>query len=173
MGAGERTESEYQRERDLDALLAPAGYHCIHRCTPSASSQFSLDHVLIGPAGIFVVQDLNLTDELRQGLDGRVWSGGQPLDGQMDEALARAAAVSRSLGTHASALLAVHGAEVRTPPVVRGVNLLAASEVPALVLRRSPYCSPGAVATLAARARIALAAERWTVPAALAPKGRG
>ena len=165
MSGGERVEAEYQRERDLDAQLAPAGYHCLHRCTTTGTPQVVLDHVLIGPAGIFVVDDLTVSQELRQGIDGRVWSGGLSVDDRMNDALGRAGAISRSLGTHASCLMAVHGAEVKTPPVVRGVTLVPADEVPTLVLRRAPYCSPGAVSTLAARARIALSAEKWTVPA--------
>ena len=153
-------------DRQLDESLNTAGYHCLHDCAWASGDRQSLDHVVIGPGGVFVIDDKQMSSEVRTGTDGRVWSGGVGLDSEIDNALARAEAVASLVGTPVTAVLALHGSQVTGMPVVRGVHLFSASDVAAFLQRRPGHRSPAAVANLAAKAKVLLRPERSTRPQA-------
>lgn len=170
----EELADRYSRdlERELGARLPAAGYHCLHNCAWSQGDRANLDHVVIGPGGVFVIDDKTMSQEVRSGTDGRVWSGGIPMDPAIDESLAQASAVGDLLGTPVTAVLALHGSHAAGLPVVRGVHLVSAADVPAFVERRSAYRSPAVVANMAAKANSVLRPERST-PAAAPRRPRG
>ena len=151
----------------LDDVLPAVGYHCLHDCAWPRVDLPNLDHVVIGPGGVFVIEDKYMAGEIRGGTDGRIWAGGVSLDPEIDSALTQADAVADLLGTPVTAVLALHGSHVNAMPVVRGVHLFAASDVPPFLERRPAHRSPAAVANLAAKARTLLR------PAASTPMGPG
>ena len=158
--------------RQLDESLNQAGYHCLHACAWAKSDRPNLDHVVIGPGGVFLIDDKYMSHEVRTGTDGRVWSGGVGLDAEIDDALGRAEAVASLLGTPVTAVLALHGSQVTAMPVVRGVHLFSASDVAAFLQRRPGHRSPAAVANLAAKANVLLRSERSTRPQVVNHHGR-
>ena len=120
-----------------------------------------MDHLVTGPAGSFLITDGHCADEVRKGFDGRVWCAGHPLEADLDRVHTAAAEVAAVLGSHVSAVLAVHEGEVKTPPVVRGVYLVPGTEVIPLIEARPPHRSPAEVAQVAARARVMLRGGDW------------
>ena len=142
-------KTEFDMARQLDALLAPVGYHCRHDCHWPGARVANLDHVLIGPGGVFVVDDKYYSSEVRTGSDGRVWAGRYPFEKEIDKAQAQAAALTAALNEPVTPILAVHGSEVSAPSLVRGVHLLAARDVPGLIQRQPARLVPERVAALA------------------------
>lgn len=149
-------------ERQLDAVLPAVGYHCLHDCAWSEGDRANLHHVVIGPGGVFVIDDKYMSQEVRRGTDGRVWSGGNPMDEEIDNALAQATEAGDVLGTPVTAVLALHGSHVAAMPVVRGVHLFAAADVPSFLQRRPRHRSPAAVSNLASKATALLRPQRST-----------
>ncbi|HUR50072.1 MAG TPA: nuclease-related domain-containing protein [Acidimicrobiales bacterium] len=151
--------------RQLDAVLAPLGYHCLHGVDHVGDNPIAVDHVLVGPGGVFVVSEEHLAHEVRAGTDGRVWCGGQSLEAGLDYVLELAGAVGSAIGSPATGVMAIHGAEVKAPSVVRTVHLSQARNVPLLIKRRGSYRTAAQVELAAARARARLSARAWTAPA--------
>jgi hypothetical protein len=76
-------------------------------------SDANVDHLVIGPTGVFVIDSKQWTGQVRQSPDGLVWHNHYPLERTLDTVRWEAQAVGRLLGTPAAALLCVHGAHVQ------------------------------------------------------------
>jgi hypothetical protein len=83
----------------------------------------NIDHVVIGPPGVFVVETKYLAGVVRVGW--RLRLDGRRLDGVIDQAWSEAAAVEEALGVEVMPLLCIHGARIRRHwwrlPLVEGV----------------------------------------------------
>jgi Nuclease-related domain len=94
-------------------------------------SPANVDHLVIGPSGVFVIDSKQWTGSVHQGADGLVWHNHYPLDRTLETVRWEAEAISRVLGTRAAALLCVHGAHVQGG----GVDAQGVAIVPAYLLR--------------------------------------
>ncbi len=83
----------------------------------------NIDHVVIGPPGVFSVETKYLSGVVRVGWRLRV--DGRRLDDAIDQAWDEAAAVEDALGVEVMPLLCIHGARIRRHwwrlPLVEGV----------------------------------------------------
>jgi hypothetical protein len=94
-------------------------------------SPANVDHLAIGPTGVFVIDSKQWTGSVHQGADGLVWHNHYPLDRTLETVRWEAATVSRVLGTRAAALLCIHGAHVQGG----GLEAQGVAVVPAHLLR--------------------------------------
>ena len=122
--AGERRTA-----RLLDRLTRD-GYVVFHDLAVPGSPA-NVDHLVIGPSGVFVIDSKQWTGSVHQGADGLVWHNHYPLDRTLETVRWEARAISRVLGTRASALLCVHGAHVQGG----GLDAQGVAIVPAYLLR--------------------------------------
>ena len=140
----------------LDAALVPLGFHCLHQCKQSGARRGTVDHVLIGPSGVWVIHELH--DEVR--------------DVDVRAVREHAAAVEQALACRAPhALLSVDvaalpgGTDERDGVVIVGTNrTLDVIRHAATVLR------PEGVERVAAKARAALEPKRSAPRRAAAPE---
>jgi hypothetical protein len=73
----------------------------------------NVDHLVIGPSGVFVLDSKQWTGSVHQSADGLVWHNHYRLDRTLETVRWEAETVGRLLGTRAAALLCVHGAHVQ------------------------------------------------------------
>jgi Nuclease-related domain len=115
-----------------------------------------VDHLLIGPSGVFVIDSKQWTGSIHQSSDGLAWHNHYRLDRTLETVRWEAGTISRILGTRAAALLCVHGAHVYGG----GVEAQGVAIVPAPLLRGAlgddRVLSDAEVALLAATARMRL-----------------
>jgi hypothetical protein len=104
--AGERRTA-----RLLDRLTDD-GYVVFHDLAVPGSPA-NVDHLVIGPSGVFVIDSKQWSGSVHQGSDGLAWHNHYRLDRTLETVRWETATVSRVLGTRATALLCVHGAHVR------------------------------------------------------------
>jgi hypothetical protein len=122
-------DGERRTARLLDRLTRN-GYVAFHDLAIPGSPA-NVDHLVIGPSGVFVIDSKQWTGSVHQGSDGLVWHNHYRLDRTLETVRWEAATVSRVLGTRATALLCVHGAHVHGGGLhARGVAI-----VPAYLLR--------------------------------------
>jgi Nuclease-related domain len=76
-------------------------------------SPANVDHLVIGPSGVFVIDSKQWSGSVHQGADGLVWHNHYPLDRTLETVRWEAQVVGRLLGTRIAALLCVHGAHVQ------------------------------------------------------------
>jgi hypothetical protein len=115
-----------------------------------------VDHLVIGPTGVFVIDSKQWTGSVYQSADGLAWHNHYPLDRTLATVRWEAEAVSRVLGTRAAALLCVHGAHTQQG----GLDAYGVAIVPASRLRDAlgydRVLSDGDVELLATTARMQL-----------------
>jgi hypothetical protein len=120
---------ERRTGRLLDRLTRD-GFVVFH--DPAApGSPANVDHLVIGPTGLFVIDSKQWTGSVHQGADGLVWHNHYPLDRTLETVGWEAQQVSRVLGSRAAALLCVHGAQVHGG----GLHAQGVAVVPAHLLR--------------------------------------
>lgn len=121
----------------------------------------NIDHVVIGPPGVFAVETKHLSGVVRVGWRLRV--DGRRLDGVIDQAWTEAAAVEEALGVEVMPLLCIHGARIRRHwwrlPLVEGVWVGNGTALARYLRRQRALFSVEDVADLADEA------ERVLVPA--------
>jgi Nuclease-related domain len=122
-------EGERRTARLLDRLTRD-GYVVFHDLAVPGSPA-NLDHLVIGPSGVFVIDSKQWTGSVHQGTDGLVWHNHYPLDRTLETVRWEAQQVSRVLGSRAAALLCVHGAHVQSG----GLHAQGVAVVPAHLLR--------------------------------------
>jgi len=122
--AGERRTA-----RLLDRLVRD-GYVVFHDLAVPGSPA-NVDHLVIGPSGVFVIDSKQWSGSVRQGADGLAWHNHHPLDRTLETVRWEARAISRVFGTRAAALLCVHGAHVHGG----GLDVQGVAIVPAHLLR--------------------------------------
>jgi Nuclease-related domain len=123
--AGERRTA-----RLLDRLIRD-GFVVFHDLAVP-DSPANLDHLVIGPTGVFVIDSKQWTGSVQQGADGLVWHNHYRLDRTLEMVGWEAETVGRLLATRAAALLCVHGAHVQGG----GLHAQGVAIVPAHLLRR-------------------------------------
>jgi Nuclease-related domain len=94
-------------------------------------SPANVDHLVIGPTGVFVIDSKQWTGSVQQGGDGLVWHNHYPLDRTLETVRWEAQVIGRLLGTRIHPLLCVHGAHVRGG----GLRAQGVAIVPAHLLR--------------------------------------
>jgi hypothetical protein len=94
-------------------------------------SPANVDHLVIGPTGVFVIDSKQWTGSVHQSADGLAWHNHYRLDRTLETVRWEADTIGRILGTRAAALLCVHGAHVRGG----GLQAQGVTIVPAHLLR--------------------------------------
>ena len=144
-----------RRTARLLGRLTRDGYICFHDLAVPGSDA-NVDHLVIGPSGVFVIDSKQWTGHVHQGVDGLAWHNHYPLDRTLQTVRWEAETISRVLGTHTAALLCVHGAHVQPAGLDAGGVVI----VPAGRLRdalgHDQVLSDGDVELLATTARIRL-----------------
>jgi hypothetical protein len=115
-------------------------------------SDANVDHLVIGPTGLFVIDSKQWTGSVHQSADGLAWHNHTPLDRTLATVRWEADTISRLLGTRVTPLLCVHGAHVQGG----GLHTHGVAIVPAALLRsalgQDRVLSDADVAVLAATA---------------------
>jgi hypothetical protein len=75
-------------------------------------SPANVDHFVIGPIRLFVIDSKQWTGSVHQSADGLVWHNHYPLDRTLATIRWEAETLGRLLGTRTAALLCIHGAHV-------------------------------------------------------------
>jgi Nuclease-related domain len=120
---------ERRTARLLDRLTRD-GYVVFHDLAVPGSPA-NVDHLVIGPSGVFVIDSKQWSGSVHQGADGLAWHNHYRLDRTLETVRWEAETLGRLLGTSAVALLCVHGAHVHGGGLhARGVAI-----VPAHLLR--------------------------------------
>jgi hypothetical protein len=121
--AGERRTARLLRRVARDGFV-------FHDLAAPGNSRANVDHLVIGPSGVFVIDSKQWTGEVLQGADGLVWHNHYPLDRTLAMVRWEAEAVSRVLGTRVHALLCVHGAHLDGSGLhAQGVAIVPASRL--------------------------------------------
>jgi hypothetical protein len=106
--------------------LARDGYVVFHDLAVPGSDA-NVDHLVIGPTGVFVIDSKQWTGSVHQSADGLAWHNHYCLDRTLETVRWEAETVGRLLGTRAAALLCVHGANVQGGGLdARGVAIVSA-----------------------------------------------
>jgi hypothetical protein len=94
-------------------------------------SDANVDHLVIGPSGVFVIDSKQWSGSVHQGADGLAWHNHYRLDRTLETVRWEADTISRILGTRAAAVMCVHGAHVQGG----GLHAQGVAIVPAHLLR--------------------------------------
>jgi hypothetical protein len=94
-------------------------------------SPANVDHLVIGPSGVFVIDSKQWSGSVHQGADGLAWHNHYRLDRTLETVRWEAQTIGRLLGTRVAALLCVHGAQVHGG----GLEAQGVAVVPAHLLR--------------------------------------
>jgi hypothetical protein len=147
-------QGERRTARLLDRLVRD-GYVVFHDLAVPGSPA-NVDHLVIGPSGVFVIDSKQWTGSVHQSPDGLAWHDHYRLDRTLETVRWEAQAISRLLGTRAAALLCVHGAYVQGGGAdARGVAIVPAGRVRD-ALGQDRVLSDADVELLAATARLRL-----------------
>jgi hypothetical protein len=111
--AGERRTARLLRRLQHD------GYTSFHDLAVPGSAA-NVDHLVIGPTGVFVVDSKQYSGRVHQSLDGRAWHNHAPLARQLEVVGWEAATIARVLGIRVDPLLCIHGAEVAYGGLIAG-----------------------------------------------------
>jgi hypothetical protein len=122
-------QGERQTARLLDRLTRD-GFVVFHDLAVP-DSRANIDHLVIGPSGVFIIDSKQWTGSVYQSSDGFVWHNHYRLDRTLETVRWEATVIGRILGTCAVALLCVHGAHVQGG----ALHAQGAAIVPAHLLR--------------------------------------
>src|SRR5512132_1373563 len=100
---------ERRTARLLDRLTGD-GYVVFHDLAVPGNASANVDHLVIGPTGLYVIDSKQWTGSVHQSPDGLAWHHHYPLDRTLETARWEAQIIGRLLGTRIDALLCVHGA---------------------------------------------------------------
>jgi Nuclease-related domain len=120
---------ERRTARLLDRLTRD-GYVVFHDLAVP-DSPANVDHLVIGPSGVFVIASKQWTGSVQQGTDGLAWHNHYPLERTLETVRWETQVIGRLLGTRAAALLCVHAAHVQGG----GLHAQGVAIVPAHLLR--------------------------------------
>jgi hypothetical protein len=147
--AGERRTA-----RLLDRLTRD-GFVVFHDLAVPGSTA-NVDHLAIGPTGVFVIDSKQWTGSVHQSADGLAWHNHYRLDRTLETVRWEADTLSRILGARTTPLLCVHGAHVQGG----GLHTQGVAIVPSYLLRsalgQDRVLSDADVALAAATARMRL-----------------
>jgi hypothetical protein len=135
--------------------LTRDGYVVFHDLAVPGSDA-NVDHLAIGPSGVFVIDSKQWTGHVHQGADGLVWHNHYRLDRTLETVRWEAEAISRLLGTRTAALLCVQGAHVQGGGLhAHGVAIVPAGQLHE-ALGHDQVLSDGDVELLASTAQMRL-----------------
>jgi nuclease-like protein len=147
-------------ERRTARLLDPLerhGWAVLHDLA-IPRSRANLDHLVIGPGGVFVIDSKQYRGRLQLDPTGRLWHGRYPLAPTLQAVsfeADQAAQVLPDPGVAVVPIVVVHGAQVPWGKVVTdGVPVLPARRLPSLLRRLPAVLGPERVAWLADQARV-------------------
>src|SRR5829696_5086502 len=147
-------------ERRTARLLGPLeghGWAVLHDLAVPGS-QANLDHLVIGPGGVFVIDSKQYRGRLQLDPSGRLWHGRYPLApalGAVSFEADQAAQVLPDPGVAVVPIIAVHGAQAPWGKVVtQGVPVVPARRLPSLLHALPAVLEPERVAWLAGQARV-------------------
>jgi hypothetical protein len=147
-------------ERRTARLLAPLerrGWAVLHDLA-IPGTQANIDHLVIGPGGVIVIDSKRYRGRLRLDRHGMVWHGRQLLVSALRKVLWAADQADEVLGlaeVQVAAVVAVHGASVPWGVLqADGVTIVPARRLPNLLQALPPILGPERVAWLADRARL-------------------
>jgi hypothetical protein len=149
--AGER------RTARLLAGLEPYGWAVLHDLAVPGS-RANIDHLMIGPGGVFVIDSKQYRGRLQLDPSGRQWRGRYPLAPTVQAVefeADQAAQVLTDPDMVVVPIMAVHGAQVPWGKVLMdGVPVVAARRLPSMLRQLPAVLGPERVAWLADQARI-------------------
>jgi hypothetical protein len=147
-------------ERRTARLLGPLerhGWAVLHDLAVPGSPA-NLDHLVIGPGGVFVIDSKQYRGRLQLDGSGRLWHGRYPLApalGALAWEADQAAQVLPDPGVAVVPIVAVHGAQVPWGKVVvEGVPVVPARRLPSMLGQLPAVLGPERVAVLAGQARV-------------------
>jgi hypothetical protein len=121
-------------------------------------SRANLDHLVIGPGGIFVIDSKQYRGRLQLDPSGRLWHGRYPLAPSLQAVsfeADQAAQVLPDPGLVVLPVVAVHGAQVPWDKVVMsGVPVVSARRLPSMLRELPVVLGPERIADLADQARV-------------------
>jgi Nuclease-related domain len=147
-------------ERRTARLLGPLerhGWAVLHDLAVP-DSRANLDHLVIGPGGVFVIDSKQYRGRLQLDPSGRLWHGRYPLALALRAVSFEADQAARVLpdsGVVVVPIVAVHGAQVPWGKVVmNGVPVVPARRLPSMLRQLPAALGPEGVAKLAGEARL-------------------
>ena len=147
-------------ERRTARLLGPLerhGWAVLHDLAVPGS-RANLDHLVIGPGGVFVIDSKQYRGRLQLDPSGRLWHGRYPLAPTLRAVsfeADQAAQVLPDPGVAVVPIVAVHGAQVPWGKVVMdGVPVVPARRLPSMLRQLPAVLGPERVADLADQARV-------------------
>jgi hypothetical protein len=145
---------ERHTARLLDRLTRD-GYVVFHDLAVPGSPA-NVDHLVVGPSGVFVIDSKQWTGSVHRSPDGLAWHNHYALDRKLETVRWEARIIGRLLGTRAAAVVCVHGAHVQGG----GLEVQGVAVVPPHLLRGAlgydRVLSDADVALLATTARASL-----------------
>ena len=121
-------------------------------------SRANIDHLVIGPGGVFVIDSKHYRGHLQLDPSGRLWHGRYPLAPTLRAVsfeADQAAQVLPDPGVAVVPIVAVHGAQVPWgKTVVDGVPVVPARRLPSMLRQLPAVLGPERVAAVASQARI-------------------
>jgi hypothetical protein len=147
-------------ERRTARLLDPLerhGWAVLHDLAVPGS-RANIDHLVVGPGGVFVIDSKHYRGRLQLDGSGRLWHGRYPLAPTLrtvDYEADQAAQVLVDPDVVVVPIVAVHGAQVPWGKVITdGVPVVPARSLPGMFRQLPAVLGPGRVAWLADQARI-------------------
>jgi hypothetical protein len=147
-------------ERRTARLLAPLerhGWAILHDLAVPGSTA-NIDHLALGPGGVFVIDSKQYRGRLQLDAVGKLWHGRHPLAPTLGAVSWEADQAAQALpdpGVAVVPIVAVHGAQVPWGRVVTdGVPVVAAQRLPSMLLGLPAVLGPERVAWLADQARV-------------------
>jgi hypothetical protein len=147
-------------ERRTARLLGPLerhGWAVLHDLAVPRS-QANIDHLVIGPGGVFVIDSKQYRGRLQLDPTGRLWHGRYPLAPALQAVTFeadQAALVLPDPDVVVVPILAIHGTQVPWGKVVAdGVPVVAARRLPSMLRQLPAVLGPERVAWLADQARV-------------------
>jgi hypothetical protein len=120
---------ERHTARLLDRLTRD-GFVVFHDLAVPGNTSANIDHLVIGPTGVFVIDSKQWTGHLHQSADGLAWHNHYRLDRTLDTVRWEAETLGRLLGTRTTPLLCVHRAHVHGGGLdAQGVAIVPASRL--------------------------------------------
>jgi hypothetical protein len=111
------------------------------------------DHLLIGPAGVILVDSKRYTGHVSQGLDGRVWHNHHPMDHTLRALRLETQAISAALRVRVRPVMCVHHAQVAGGGLTAGnVQILPARRLPSMLRSRRQQLDEADVTALVTHA---------------------
>jgi hypothetical protein len=147
-------------ERRTARLLDPLerqGWAVLHDLAVPGS-RANLDHLVIGPGGVFVIDSKQYRGRLQLDPSGQLWRGRYPLAPTLRAVsfeADQAAQVLPDPGVVVLPVVAVHGAQVPWGKVVvQGVPVIAARRLPSMLRALPPLLGPERITAVADQARV-------------------